>query len=247
MSFFAITKECKQAIDSWSGIQSAPSKENRKHPQGITVLQHPFVERYLGKSHWALPGLWFLPIIAYCFYATNRQGHLGLTAMAALFVAGILVWTFVEYMLHRFLFHLNGGDGGFRKSMLFMAHGYHHEFPNDPGRLVAPPMMSWPLAAVFATLFYFTLGMYWLPTFAGFVAGYLAYDWVHYYTHHGRPTTRVGKFLRRYHFEHHYKNHDTQFGISTPLWDLVLGTFRKPGALINPSLDCDQPQAALKT
>ena len=37
------------------------------------------------------------------------------------------------------------------------------------------------------------------PTLAGFVAGYLAYDMVHYYTHHAKPTTKLGLALRRLH------------------------------------------------
>jgi sterol desaturase/sphingolipid hydroxylase (fatty acid hydroxylase superfamily) len=34
--------------------------------------------------------------------------------------------------------------------------------------------------------------------------------------------------MRRFHFEHHYKSADIQFGLSSPLWDLVFSTFRRP-------------------
>lgn len=64
----------------------------------------------------------------------------------------------------------------------------------------------------------------WLAWFAGTVTGYIVYDWVHCYTHHCRPTKRIGKFIRRYHMEHHYRDHDSHFGISSPLWDYIFGT-----------------------
>ena len=34
----------------------------------------------------------------------------------------------------------------------------------------------------------------------------------------------VPKFLKRYHLQHHYKTPEQRFGVSSPLWDLVLGT-----------------------
>ena len=63
-------------------------------------------------------------------------------------------------------------------------HGYHHEFPNDRLRLVAPPLMFWTLAVVFGLLYYVVFGgRVWAQVFSGTVAGYLAYDCIHYYTH----------------------------------------------------------------
>ncbi len=59
----------------------------------------------------------------------------------------------------------------------------------------------------------------------GLKAGYVAYDWTHYYTHHAKPKTALGKFLRRYHMRHHFENENRFYGISSPLWDLVFGTF----------------------
>jgi hypothetical protein len=61
-----------------------------------------------------------------------------------------------------------------------MAHGYHHEFPSDRSRLVMPPMISWPLAVMFVTVYWLLLGRaQCLPMLAGTMAGYIAYDWVH--------------------------------------------------------------------
>ncbi len=144
----------------------------------------------------------------------------------------MLFFTFFEYGLHRVVFHglirLAERDARFRFTA-FMAHGYHHEFPNDGARLVMPPLISWPLALIFAGIYRLLLGpANWVPLLAGTMTGYIAYDWVHYYTHHFHPTTRLGKWLRAYHLRHHFQDHNAFFGISTPLWDLVFGTYRSP-------------------
>ena len=64
-------------------------------------------------------------------------------------------------------------------------------------------------------------------TFAGLVLGYVWYDLTHYYLHHALPTTAMGKWLRKYHLVHHFKTPGVRYGITTPLWDLVFGTYPK--------------------
>ena len=55
-------------------------------------------------------------------------------------------------------------------------------------------------------------------------------DWVHYYTHHAVPKSRFGKFMRRFHLEHHFGIAHSQFGLSSSLWDLVFQIFWTTGA-----------------
>src|SRR3990172_5022542 len=62
------------------------------------------------------------------------------------------------------------------------------------------------------------------PLFSGFIIGYLAYDLIHYATHHFPMRWGFLKFLKRYHMMHHYKTPDARFGVSSPLWDKVFGT-----------------------
>ena len=65
-------------------------------------------------------------------------------------------------------------------------------------RLVMPPMISWPLAVIFArALLAAARPARHLPMLAGTMAGYIAYDWVHYYTHHSRPTTAARQVAAR--------------------------------------------------
>ena len=104
-------------------------------------------------------------------------------------------------------------------------HGVHHEHPNDPLRLVMPPAVSIPLAALFLGLFALIFGTpaaY--PAFAGFIAGYLTYDYTHYHLHHHVPRTAAGKQLREQHMRHHFQDHRYGYGVSSPLWDYVFRT-----------------------
>jgi sterol desaturase/sphingolipid hydroxylase (fatty acid hydroxylase superfamily) len=221
----AYTKECLDAADhKWPAHTDDPADKGRKRPKAIRVFENWFLEHIVAKAHWVTPIIWFGPVIAYGVYrGVTRQGPL---PTVGLFALGWLLWTLLEYLLHRFLFHhkFPEPEGNLDS---FLVHGYHHEFPDDPLRLVAPPMMSWPLGALIAGIFFLCFRGAWLPVFAGTSAGYIAYDWIHYYTHHARPTWRLGKWLRRYHMLHHHKNWDKGYGVSSPLWDFVFRTFQK--------------------
>ena len=84
-----------------------------------------------------------------------------------------MFWTLTEYWLHRIVFHFEPEDGiGAR--LHWIIHGVHHDHPNDPMRLVMPPSLSVPLAALFVYGFYLVLGS---PTFLPFGAGFLAAIW----------------------------------------------------------------------
>lgn len=218
------TDEILETVERWDGSMLGPSGENRRL-DGINVFRARWFERFFATAHPIMPGLWWGPVAAYCVYATLADGRVGAREATFLVVMGFLAWTLLEYTLHRFVFH-HPPDATFdSKFTQFMVHGYHHEFPNDRRRLVAPLLLSGPIGAVLAGLYYLVLGReLWLSAFSGTLLGYLAYDWTHYYTHHFRPTTRLGRFLRRYHMEHHYKDSQSHFGISSPLWDWVFGT-----------------------
>jgi sterol desaturase/sphingolipid hydroxylase (fatty acid hydroxylase superfamily) len=108
--------------------------------------------------------------------------------------------------------------------MHFIIHGIHHDHPNDKLRLVMPPSVSIPLAALFFLGFIAVLGDAGYPAFGGFMLGYLGYDYTHYYVHHFVPKTKLGKRLREAHMRHHFQDHRYGFGVSTPLWDAVFRT-----------------------
>ncbi len=67
------------------------------------------------------------------------------------------------------------------------------------------------------------------PAFAGTALGYIAYDEIHYLLHNRNPRTAIGRYLRRYHLLHHHAPELARFGVSSPFWDLVFGTYGKVG------------------
>jgi hypothetical protein len=225
MGLFDRTQEWHDALDAWQGIADKPPAEYRTRSRGFQVMKNGFLENWIATSHWAMPGVWFIPVVVGCLWMSHGVEHLEVSHTIGLFFAGMVAWTFVEYILHRWLFHLPPVSIRWIKEIQYMLHGYHHEFPEDPGRLVAPPALSFPLAAVLMAIYWPLFGA-WAPAlFGGTVAGYLGYDWMHYYTHHAVPKNRLGKFMRKFHIEHHFRIAESQFGLSSPLWDYMLGTF----------------------
>ena len=186
------------------------------------MFEHDLFE-FFSRTPWWIPLILFVPII---LGATLRAFELGTgpLAFAGLFSAGLVIWTLLEYWLHRLVFHYEA-KSRFGKKLIWYAHGVHHDWPNDKLRLVFPPAVSVPLAAIFFGLFTLGFGeVHRWGAFAGLVSGYLAYDMIHYFTHFYAFDGRVLKFLRAYHMAHHFKHEPLRFGVSNPLWDYVFGT-----------------------
>jgi dihydroceramide fatty acyl 2-hydroxylase len=185
------------------------------------MFENRFLDRFT-RVHPVVPLLIYVPVIALLFeYGVTHVGWgNGLLVVAA----GYAFWTLTEYWLHRIVFHFEP-DGGIGRRIHWMIHGVHHDHPNDPLRLVMPPSASIPLALAFVVLFRVTLGWEYATVFsAGFLAGYLVYDMLHYHVHHHRPTTRVGKLFRELHMRHHFQDPERGYGVSAPWWDYVFGT-----------------------
>jgi dihydroceramide fatty acyl 2-hydroxylase len=178
---------------------------------------------FFSRVHPAVPAVIFVPVVVGGIWLGIDRG-LAVGTTALLFAAGIAIWTLTEYWLHRLFFHWEpkfpGGD-----RVHFIIHGVHHDHPNDAMRLVMPPAVSIPLAALFLGLYVLIFGTpeaY--PVFAGFITGYLGYDYTHYHVHHHVPKTQFGKKLREHHMRHHFQDHRYGFGVSSPLWDAFFQT-----------------------
>lgn len=186
-------------------------------------LFHNRFLNFFSRVHPVVPFLIYMPIIAVMVYLATDRG-LGPAGLLGCFVGGLAIWTLAEYWLHRLLFHwepsFRGGD-----KFNFIIHGVHHDHPNDPMRLVMPPAASLPLAALFYLAFILIFGSpYGFALFAGFLVGYLAYDYTHYYVHHFAPKSKLGKRVREHHMRHHFQDHHYGYGVSTTFWDHVFRT-----------------------
>jgi sterol desaturase/sphingolipid hydroxylase (fatty acid hydroxylase superfamily) len=177
---------------------------------------------FFSRTPFWVPIALFVPIIGGTTAWSAQIAGLGPTA--GMFAVGLLVWTLLEYWLHRVAFHYEA-KSRFGKKLVWYAHGVHHDWPNDKLRLVFPPAVSLPLAALFFGIFTVLFGhSLRFGAFAGLCAGYLAYDMIHYATHFYAFDGRVMRFLRSYHMAHHFKHEPLRFGVSNPLWDYVFGT-----------------------
>ena len=196
----------------------------------IRLFKSDFLEFFTHIHPAVIVALW-LPVAVFFIIFSIATWPFSVFAglIPLLFVAGIVLWSFTEYILHRFVFHFHAtSDLG--KRIVFLYHGIHHEQPLVKSRLVMPPVVSIPLAFVFYGLFSLILGALagaWYlvpPLFSGFTIGYLAYDMTHYATHHFKITGGLPLYLKRYHMLHHFKTWDKRFGVSSPLWDFVFRT-----------------------
>ena len=152
-----------------------------------------------------------------------REG-IGAATIAWHALIGVAVWTLTEYLVHRYAFHFVP-QSRIGVAMAYLSHGVHHAYPRDPHRLVLPLIVSVP---IFTLLFLIALaaGPSAFSYLAGFAVGYLAYDLIHHRIHTYDGDSPLLKWLRQYHFQHHFASPDRQFGVSSPIWDYVFRTGR---------------------
>jgi len=179
---------------------------------------------FFSRTHPMVVPVLFVPASLGLLWHSVTQANVSLVASLGLALTGFLAWTLTEYWLHRLFFHWQPG-GKWGERMHFLVHGVHHKWPRDKYRLVMPPAVSISLFFVFLGLFYLLLGVRFMWAFhAGFVVGYMVYDLTHYYIHHFSPKSEYGRKLKKHHMLHHFKSHDSRFGVSNMVWDRVFDT-----------------------
>ncbi|KAJ6491437.1 oxidoreductase [Mycena vitilis] len=212
----------------------------------------PFLEAFTRTVWWVIPLFWG-PITSYLLARSLIQFHLApghalppfsahpllplplllsaltlptLLKAAACFFTGNVIWTILEYTLHRFLFHIDDllPDRPVFILLHFTMHGVHHYLPMDRLRLVMPPPLFIALQAPFTWLAHrlFPAAVA-NAIIAGAFAFYILYDVMHYALHH----TNLPAYMReqkRYHLAHHYKNFELGFGVTSKFWDVVFNT-----------------------
>ncbi|GEB41688.1 sterol desaturase family protein [Gluconobacter sphaericus] len=137
---------------------------------------------------------------------------------------GFLMWSVIEYLGHRFLFHLEL-KSAFGQHLIFIIHGNHHDLPSDPLRNMLPLNVTVPIAAALwfgAVSLFHQNGK---AIFLGFLLGYVGYDFIHYACHQF-PMKKWPFFrrLHRHHMLHHYAKPDRNFAVTAIFWDRICGT-----------------------
>jgi sterol desaturase/sphingolipid hydroxylase (fatty acid hydroxylase superfamily) len=180
----------------------------------------------VSKVHFSVPLFIFIPVILYFGWKAIWEQELSPVEFSGYFLLGLFIWSLTEYVLHRFIFHLEPKKGNkMLERIHFIFHGVHHDYPSDAQRLVMPPSVSIPLAAAFYFMFSLFLKTGPLAAFfCAFMAGYLFYDMTHYALHHANFKNKFWKKLKKHHMLHHYDDATKGYGVSSPLWDKIFSS-----------------------
>jgi len=227
----AISPRAAQAAnDRAAHNPAADVRQQPKWSKSLRIFRSGLLELMSHIPWWLVLVVW-VPIVVALFVGSIAGFGLAPAHAAMWGGIGIFFWTLTEYVLHRFAFHYKPRSA-FGRKFHFLAHGIHHLDPWDGTRLVFPPVAGLAIAACL-----YGVWRVFVPTpeamagMGGLLIGYLAYDLTHYYTHHAKPRSRWGKYLKAYHLAHHHKHWERMFGVSQPLWDIILRTGRpKSGA-----------------
>ncbi|MBL8150762.1 MAG: sterol desaturase family protein [Blastocatellia bacterium] len=151
-------------------------------------------------------------------------------------VAGFISWSFVEYVLHRFIFHYEA-KAKWAKKLIYRMHLEHHDYPKEIDQLFSGLGTSIPIASLYYLLVLFFVGYNGAAfMFTGLIIGYFLYEFLHYSAHHRAPKMRFLQYLKRYHMLHHHLEANMRYGVTSPVIDYLFGTFgpavRKRDALM---------------
>lgn len=202
--------------------QTVPTPKNSGQKR---LFQNPYLEK-LTRTHILAPiSIFFVISASLLYYAAAAKGF-SVLLLSALFLGGMLFCTLVEYLVHRYIFHLIP-DTPAKTKIQYTFHGVHHEFPKDKDRLAMPPILSVTIITLFFGLYYLVMRDYAYGFTAGFAVGYASYLGVHYVVHAFQPPKNIFRILWINHGIHHYKDDEVAFGVSSPLWDWIFGTLPK--------------------
>src|SRR5450432_2539254 len=117
-------------------------KFDKIHNKGrARIFRNQYLERFVTKTHpLVIWGIYLPFIIGLPWYASAMFGFSG-GAITSIFLAGVLFWSFFEYIIHRFVFHWISENPRMQR-FAYILHGNHHEFPRDRQRLFMPAVPS---------------------------------------------------------------------------------------------------------
>lgn len=188
------------------------------------LFKNPILEK-LSRTHISVPLTIFFLYSSVLLYWSITNTSLNAITTVGLFALGVVTFTWVEYITHRHLFHMQTYTR-LREKLQYTLHGVHHEFPKDKDRLAMPPLLSITIATVLLLLLRLVIGDFVFAFLPGFLVGYAAYLSVHYMVHAYQPPKNFFKVLWINHSVHHYKDGEIVFGVSSPFWDYIYGTMR---------------------
>lgn len=189
------------------------------------LFDNPILER-LTRSHIAVPITLFVLYAGGLIIINLVNSSVQISLSILLFLCGWLTFSWVEYLVHRYLFHISTVTVA-REKFQYAVHGVHHHHPKDKDRLAMPPVLSIAIATLLLFILKLFIGDFVYAFLPGFLVGYAFYLLIHYLVHIHRAPKNILRYLWINHGTHHYKDGQIIFGVSSPLWDYVYGTMKK--------------------
>tara|TARA_B100000925_G_scaffold33295_1_gene22077 strand:+ start:2713 stop:3378 length:666 start_codon:yes stop_codon:yes gene_type:complete len=168
------------------------------------------------------------------FFLSKINQPLTISTLILSALIGVLWWTFLEYMIHRFFFHWMST---IKKLVYYIGsfHLYHHQKPKDKRVYTSgvAPAVLWSVITMSVFPIFFTMNESLLISFFTLMS-YFTYEFAHYYAHAWEAKSGYLKFIQQNHF-HHHLNPKVNFGQTSPLWDYAFGTYEKANLKVNES------------
>lgn len=161
-----------------------------------------------------LYGIAILALAVFLIIAGPQSQGLELLGLALL---GLMLWTAVEYFIHRFILH---GVPPFQQ--------WHEEHHRSPAALIRTPTIlsaSLILILIFAPMLMFSSNLWKACALTlGLLVGYLCYTITHHAIHHWHAKHKWLKQRQQWHGLHHDLKESGRYGVTSPFWDWVFGS-----------------------
>jgi dihydroceramide fatty acyl 2-hydroxylase len=151
---------------------------------------------------------------------------LGVLEFLAGFAFGVIQWTLLEYVIHRWIYHRLRRR--ILRNLVDSFHAHHHSHMDDPQVMNAGPLLVYPALGLAGLVDGLLFGMRPDVTAAillGTTWAYAFYEWVHFRIHQKPERGGYLAWIQRYHLHHHYRSANSCYGNTSSLWDHVFGTY----------------------
>jgi len=177
---------------------------------------NPFNIRHSKTAYIADFVFYGITVIALALVVILGKYNLSNIEVSLIVLLGLISWTFIEYVLHRFVLH--------HLAPFSHWHAAHHHQPK--ALICAPTIVSATLIAVLVFLPALLIaGLQIANAFTlGVLIGYLIYATTHHAIHHWHTNNTWLKQRKHWHARHHYKTQFPNYGVTTLFWDYIFST-----------------------
>jgi sterol desaturase/sphingolipid hydroxylase (fatty acid hydroxylase superfamily) len=156
-----------------------------------------------------------IPLGVVLIFASLRRHDLSPLAVVLTIGFGLILFSFFEYFIHRWLFH---------GSVRIMAEGHNAHHLNPMGYDSLPFFLPAMVLMILTGIFVLLMPMSKAFLLTGTITfGYVTYGLSHFSIHHTSFHQSWAKHWSAHHLIHH-RHTDSNFGVTTSIWDVLLGT-----------------------